>query len=112
MFALEAIEPGTVILREKPLIVMPDQIFSDDDMDFIENWLEKKLLKLSAVDRQIFYNLTDSKSEDKTGLGIFFTNDMCYIDDSAALFPTMARVNHACRPNADFLPRPHLGVQD
>merc|ERR1711997_605015 len=112
MFALEAIEPGTVILREKPLIVMPDQIFADDDMDYIDNWLEKKLLKLSAEDRQSFYDLTDSRGENKTGLGIFFTNDMNFIDDSAALFPIMARVNHACQPNADFICRPHLGVQD
>jgi len=112
MFAAEDIKPGTVILREKPLIVMPDKIFSNDDDDFIETWLDRRLLKMEASQRQKFYDLTDSRSEEKTTLGIFFTNDMNYIDDSAALFPVMARVNHACQPNADFISRPHLGVQD
>jgi len=112
MFAAEDIMPGTVILREKPLIVMPDKIFSSDDMDFIENWLDKRLNKMEASQRQKFYELSDSRSEEKTTLGIFFTNDMNFIDDSAALFPTMARVNHNCQPNADFICRPHLGVQD
>ena len=37
---------------------------------------------------------------------------MNFVDDSAALFPTMARVNHACRPNADFITRKFLGLQD
>ena len=35
--------------------------------------------------------------------------DMNFIDESAALFPVMARVNHACQPNADFVCRPQMG---
>jgi len=112
MFAAEDIKPGTVILREKPLVVMPDKIFSNDDIDFIETWLDKRLNKMEASQRQKFYELSDARSEEKTTLGIFFTNDMNFIDDSAALFPVMARVNHACQPNADFVCRPQLGVQD
>ena len=53
--------------------------------------------------------ITVCRSDPKTILGIFFTNDMNFIDDSAALFPVMARVNHACQPNADFVCRPYLG---
>ena len=112
MFALTDIDPGMIILREKPLIVMPDSIFQYDDMVDIEEWLDKKLLKLSSEDRAKFFELSDSRSEDpdeKTINGIFFTNDMNYIDDSAALFPVMARVNHACTPNADFITRDKLG---
>jgi len=111
MFAREDIKPGTVILREKPLVVMPDKIFSNDDHDFIETWLDKRLLKMEASQRQKFYDLSDSRGDflEKSTLGIFFTNDMSYIDDSAALFPVMARVNHACEPNADFISRPRLG---
>ena len=114
MFAQSDILPGTIILREKPLLVMPDKIFSDDDSNIIEDWLDRKLLKLSAENRKAFYDLADSRMEgnEKSILGIFFTNDMSFIDDSAALFPTMARVNHSCRPNADFVSRPLLGVQD
>ena len=108
MFAITDIDPGVIILREKPLIVMPDSIFQYDDMSDIEEWLEKKLLKLSSEDRAKFFELSDSRSDDpneKTINGIFFTNDMNFIDDSAALFPLMARVNHACTPNADFITR-------
>ena len=111
MFALKDIPPGQIILREKPLIVMPDKVFSCEDSDYIEAWLDKRLNKMSSEDRQKFYDLSDCRS-DKTTLGIFFTNDMNFVDDSAALFPTMARVNHACRPNADFITRKFLGVQD
>jgi len=112
MFAAEDILPGTVILREKPLVVMPDKIFSLEDPDEIEEWLEKRLLRMPASERQKFYDLSDSRFDEKTMLGIFFTNDMNFIDESAALFPVMARVNHACQPNADFVCRPQMGVQD
>ncbi len=116
MFATRTILPGDLILREKPLVVMPDKVFQNDDMDEVEEWLEKRLNRLSAEDREKFFNLSDSKAElageDPTILGIFFTNDMNFIDDSAALFPTMARANHSCVPKADFITRPDLGVQD
>jgi len=114
MFATQDIEPGTVILREEPLIVMPDRIFQKDDVDDIEEWLEKKLLKMDAQKRQTFFDLSDARSDngDKTILGIFFTNDMSFIDESAALFPVMARVNHSCCNTADFISRIDLGVQD
>ena len=61
---------------------MPDKIFSSDDMDFIENWLDKRLNKMEASQRQKFYELSDSRSEEKTTLGIFFTNDMNFIGKS------------------------------
>ena len=112
MFASKVISPGQIILREKPLIVMPDIVFSSEDPDYIEEWLDKKILKLCSEDRAIFYDLLDSRSnnDEKTSLGIFYTNDMNYIEDSAALFPVMARVNHACTPNADFITRANLGI--
>ena len=88
---------------------MPDKIFSLEDPDEIEEWLEKRLLKMPASQRQKFYDLSDSRFDEKTTLGIFFTNDMNFIDESAALFPVMARVNHACQPNADFVCRPQIG---
>ena len=111
MFAVDQIQPGQIILREKPLIVMPDRIFSLEDTDYAENWLEKKILKMSSEDRAKFYDLSDSRStnDEKTSLGIFYTNDMNYIDDSAALCTVMARANHSCTPNADFITRPNLG---
>lgn len=114
LFATQNIEIGQLILREKPLIVMPDEIFALDDMDRLERWLDRALNKLSAADRQIFFNLSDCRScdETKTGMGIFFTNDMNFSHNSAALFPTIAKSNHSCYPNADFISRQDLNVQD
>ena len=34
---------------------------------------------------------------------------MNFTDDSAALFPTMARSNHSCTPNSEFITREKLG---
>ena len=72
MYAKEDLQPGQVILREKPLIVMPDKIFSDEDVDKIERWLEKRVNRLSSEDREIYFNLADSRSDgEKTSLGLF-----------------------------------------
>ena len=51
----------------------------------------------------------DSGESSKTTLGIFYTNCMNFVDDSAALFPTMARSNHSCTPNSEFITREKLG---
>ena len=53
---------------------MPDKIFSLEDPDEIEEWLEKRLLRMPASERQKFYELSDSRFDEKTMLGIFFTN--------------------------------------
>ena len=56
----------------------------------------------------ILFN-TDSGTSNKTTLGIFYTNCMNFVDESAALFPTMARSNHSCTPNSEFITRDDLG---
>jgi hypothetical protein len=50
--------------REKPLVVMPDKIFSLDDHEEIEEWLEKRLLRMPASQRQKFYDLSDSRFDE------------------------------------------------
>ena len=57
------------------------------------------------------YPVLVSKEPTKTTLGIFFTNCMSFINDSAGLFPTMARSNHSCTPNSEFISRPLLGIK-
>lgn len=114
MFAVTAIRAGDVILRESPLLVMPDEVFSSEDLDRQEEWLDRHINKLSSEQRQVYFELSDSRcdlAEDKTPLGIFYTNDMNF-DGDAALFPVIARANHACVPNADFITRTELGVQE
>ena len=69
---------------------------------------------MSSEGRSLFYDLSDCRSEggDKTTLGIFFTNCMVFQGDDTALFPTMARVNHACNPTSEFVTRRKMGCQD
>jgi len=112
MFAMRTIAAGEVIIREKPLIVMPNKIYDLKDMDKLETWMDKIVNKLPSGDREEFYKLSDCRNPlDPSALGIFFTNDMNY-DGDAALFPIIARANHSCVPNADFITRTTLGVQD
>ena len=35
--------------------------FSCDDPDYIENWLDKRINKLSSADRFNFYDLSDAR---------------------------------------------------
>ncbi len=113
LFARSDLGAGQLVLRESPLLLMPNEVYSADDMDRIERWLDRRLNALSCERRAAFFDLSDcrSPSDDKTVLGIFFTNDMDFGGD-AALFPDMARANHSCAPNADFVSRLGRGVQD
>ena len=36
--------------------------FSTDDPDYIENWLDKKINRMSSENRAKFYNLSDARS--------------------------------------------------
>ncbi len=117
LFAARDLRMGEVVMRESPLIVMPDAVFQLEDMDRLESWLDKRVNALSSSDRAAFSALSDCRSPpdedgevEKTSLGIFFTNDMTF-DGDAALFVHMARANHSCAPNADFVTRTRLGKE-
>jgi len=115
MIAMKKFYPGDLILAEKPLIRVPDAIFENPDE--CEEFLEKKMNSLSSSDRELFLGLTDKRvvEEDDSFdphpyTGIFYTNAMSY-DDDAVLCPVMARANHSCRANAEFISRTDLGEQ-
>lgn len=114
MIATRKLFPGDLILAEKPVFIVPDAIF--EDVERCEEFLDKEMERLSSEDRELFLNLSDRREpeEDKFDLnpycGIFYTNAMTYEDD-AILCPRMARANHSCRPNAEFISRPDLVEQ-
>lgn len=110
LFATRKILPGHVLLVERPIIVMPDKIYHSTNMNKIGRWLEKTVSKLSETEQNCFYSLTDCGGRMSSHHGTFFTNDMNY-GGEAGLFPVMARANHSCCPNADFVSRTDLGVQ-
>ena len=110
MIATTKIYPGDVIYAETPLIIVPDDIFND--VEACEEFLEKKINLLSSEDRELLLGLIDCRNADETFqyCGKFYTNAMNY-DGDAAICPIIARANHSCRPNAEFVSRPDLGRQ-
>ena len=40
---------------------------------------------------------------------MFYTNCMSYNEKDVCVCPVMARANHSCRPNAEFISRVELG---
>ena len=49
-------------MRESPLIVMPGEIFALEDMDKIEDWLDRQINdKINSEQREIFFSLADSR---------------------------------------------------
>lgn len=109
MIATKKLYPGDAILTEAPLIVVSDDIF--EDYEATEKFLDRAVNKLSCQDREAYLSLTDCRTdEDPTYVGILYTNDMNY-DGDAAVMPVMARANHSCSPNADFVTRIDQGVQ-
>jgi len=109
MIAKRRIFPGELIMEEFPWIVISDAIYND--MEKTEKLLDKTVENMNADQITEFLSLTDCRNpEDPTYLGIFYTNDMNF-DGDCALFPKMARVNHACRANSEFTSRRDAGLQ-
>ena len=82
---------------------------------FIYCFFNVSIIKTSRLIHYFSYTIhfqIDSGESNKTTLGIFYTNCMNFVDDSAALFPTMARSNHSCTPNSEFITRTKLGNEN
>ena len=106
MVALRKLFPGDLILIEPPLIFVPDKM----DGEATAALLEVLMSRMSQVQREAVLYLNDSKNpDDPDNLGRFYTNAMSYGED-AVLCPIMARANHSCRPNAEFVTRKDLGL--
>jgi len=117
LVAKRAFEVGDVVLRETPIVDMPQSIFDLEEPDRVERWLDRKINAMTSSQRQQFFDLSDRNSEgseslDKTTLGIFYTNCMNFVDESAAVFPKMARGNHSCAPNTEFITNHSLHAQE
>jgi len=115
MIATQKLYPGDLILAEKPMITVPEDIF--EDVEKCEEFIDKEINNLSSRDRELILDLSDKRvketedSFDPTPYsGIFYTNAMAY-GDGAVLCPVMARANHSCRANAEFVSREDLGEQ-
>ena len=115
MIATRKIYPGDVILAEKPAIFVPNDIF--EDVDLCESFLEGELNRMDSEEREFVLSLTDCREKCPDDIydpnpyaGMFYTNAMHFDDEVSVLCPIMARANHSCRPNCEFIARPDLGT--
>jgi len=107
MVALRRLQPGELIVEEAALVYVPDRL----DREATRRLLEEVVGRMTRVQRDVFLALTDCRNPGHPDyLGRFFTNAMSYGED-AGLWPILARANHSCRPNAEFVTRKDLGLQ-
>ncbi|KAI9465470.1 hypothetical protein BJY52DRAFT_1244195 [Lactarius psammicola] len=99
MIALRDIRRGELLVREKPLILVPQQIAASPSQLILG-----LVQRLSPEQVASFYNLSHAnlpqnispeESMEQLPLAIFQTNAVAAGPD-AGLFPTMARLNHGC----------------
>jgi len=123
--ATKDLSPGTLVILEKPLLVLdpptdrkqllktlgcdwckvdmraPPELVRSQIQRMI---LEKTVKRMREEERDQFMALTDKTAKvdhEKTPWGVFLTN--CLPMGSyrvLGIYPTMARINHSCKPNA------------
>ena len=106
--AVRDIMAGERLASEAPLVTS-DGISTHGNSCSAQTSLPvSRLAKLSANDRLLFSNLSQSEvfGKQKTIAGIFATNAIPFWDSSdgehAGIFPTIARFNHSCSPSAAY----------
>lgn len=107
MVALRKLYPGDLILEEAPLVFVPDNM----DKENTARMLDDVVGRMTQTQRDVLLCLSDCRNPlQPDHLGRFYTNAHSWGED-AVLCPIMARANHSCRPNAEFVTRKDLGVQ-
>ncbi|KAF8635948.1 hypothetical protein AX15_000115 [Amanita polypyramis BW_CC] len=99
LVATRDIKQGELIIREKPLFIVPLQTFSSPSQliwGLVQN--------LSHADQEAYMNLSyvhlpegvdPRKQPEEVALAIFLTNAVS-AGEGAGIFPRMARLNHGC----------------
>eukprot|EP01006_Ploeotia_vitrea_P058140 TRINITY_DN68854_c0_g1_i1.p1 TRINITY_DN68854_c0_g1~~TRINITY_DN68854_c0_g1_i1.p1 ORF type:complete len:323 (+),score=27.17 TRINITY_DN68854_c0_g1_i1:51-1019(+) len=116
-FAVRDLAPGTRLIREWPLFTydtyesLADKKAAVPDKKSVQDALDK----LSEGQRNMFEELMDAHGGKAVHHGICETNGFALADHKAGIFPTLARVNHSCTPNARYQWKQHEkppGVMD
>lgn len=97
MFAAQSITRGQIILSEKPLIKLKQNVPKLQ----LERYIDREVSKLCEKDKEKIFELHDNQVP-KSLVGIFKTNGYMLGKKSefCGLFHKMARINHSCKPNA------------
>ncbi|KAE9964231.1 hypothetical protein BLS_008533 [Venturia inaequalis] len=109
VFALHDLDPGTIIMREPPILTIPRPPFkkgSGYPMPAISHLVRSAFTNLTPSQQSQITNLTFHASEPEKSqadvLGLIFRSNAYKTGDEIALFPKIARINHSCRPNTSY----------
>ena len=105
------IKRGTVILRQNPLIVIPDYVQSQKNT--ATQWIQQQFDALSSTEQNIYKSLsmnnlpqnsTESKGDQDTLWMISKTNGIPMPERNAkGVFSLISRVNHSCESNVGWV---------
>ena len=107
MVSSKIIKAGTLIVEEEPLLSLNlsengdlEGYFDKDACEFQCPSLTQTLSRLTDAELKIVFSLSDSwtKNGKKSSFGIIKTNSFIS-RSSVAVYPTISRINHSCRPN-------------
>lgn len=94
--ATRPLEEGELILQERALFKLWQSQPSASD-------IKAQLSRLSKVDKDTFYDLANSESEDvPIEQGIWATNVFQIDNTYKGIFPIASRINSSCRPNIAY----------
>jgi hypothetical protein len=120
VFATHTLEPGTVIFREEPVILIHPPEFRDGvgyPLNKIEEQVRRAFNMLSSDKRSDVLGLTahyttkekQQEKEDEDELIPIFRSNAYNSGKQIGLYPKIARINHACRPNTSYFWNHRLG---
>lgn len=90
MFALRNIKKGEIVIVEQPLLHTAGG----------QDEFEKVFSQLRLPDRSAFLGLHNAhKEEGSEAYGKWLSNRIAVVEEEKAIFPVIARINHACRAN-------------
>jgi hypothetical protein len=98
VFATQSITAGTMILSEKPMVVVPPFV-PQPELNIL-----RQLQGLTADEKKAFFALRNGHPDMKPVMGIMKTNAMPLGEGASTcgIFPKCARFNHSCSPNAVY----------
>ncbi|KAF1838934.1 SET domain-containing protein [Decorospora gaudefroyi] len=109
VFAAHDLEIGDIVMRETPVIkIVPPKVAKGRPypMSIVSKLVREEFEALSPDAQEEVLSLTyHASSAEKTNtdaLGIIFRTNAYNTGDKVGLFPKIARINHACRPNTSY----------
>jgi hypothetical protein len=109
VFALHDMEPGTVLLRESPVLKIKPPSYvrgTGYPLAVVGHFVKAKFATLPWEQQEEVMGLTyyATPAEEKLGdkLGLIFRTNAYNSGTDIGLFPKIARINHSCRPNTSY----------